>query len=317
LTPAFAILLLIRAQIIDFENVQEKLQYTGMPPPSPPENREYQTMPVDKINNVNIFWELNGNNGDPLILVHGSWGDHQAWDLVTGELSKTFRVITYDRRGHSKSERLQSQGYVDEDIEDLVGLTEHLDLGPAHIAGNSFGASIVLKTAAKHPGIFKSMIAHEAPLIDLLKDKPQAYEILKIVNERIGTVMGLISEGNTEKATEEFMEKIAMGRGSWEKLPEEVQNTFINNAATWFDEINDANAFRIELETLSIFKKPTLLSEGSVSPPFFPLVIDQVMTAIPQARRMTIEGAGHVPQMTHPIQYIDMVRRFCTASDVE
>src|SRR5678815_806669 len=99
-------------------------------------------MPVDIINNVKLFWELTGHSGDPLILVHGSWTDHHNWDLVIDELSKTFRVLTYDRRGHSQSERLPGQGYVEEDIEDLIGLAEHFNLSPAHIAGNSFGAII-------------------------------------------------------------------------------------------------------------------------------------------------------------------------------
>ena len=79
-------------------------------------------MPINKINGVNIFWELTGDKGEPLILVHGSWGDHHNWDLVVGEFSKTFRVLTYDRRGHSQSERLQGQGYVKEDIKTLCEL---------------------------------------------------------------------------------------------------------------------------------------------------------------------------------------------------
>src|ERR1051325_6227873 len=104
-------------------------------------------MPTDKINTIKIFWELTGNKGDALVLVHGSWGDHHNWDIVAGELSKTFRVVTYDRRGHSQSERLTGQGYVTEDVDDLVALIEQFDLAPAHIVGNSFGAAIVLKTA--------------------------------------------------------------------------------------------------------------------------------------------------------------------------
>jgi pimeloyl-ACP methyl ester carboxylesterase len=103
-------------------------------------------MPVDKINNVNIFWKLTGDAGEPLIMVHGSWGDHHNWDSVAPELAKTFRVLTYDRRGHSQSERPVGQGYVEEDLTDLIELIHHLNLSPAHIVGNSYGASIVLKT---------------------------------------------------------------------------------------------------------------------------------------------------------------------------
>jgi pimeloyl-ACP methyl ester carboxylesterase len=268
-------------------------------------------MPIDKINGVKIFWELTGSKGEPLVLVHGSWGDHHSWDIVAGEFAKTFRVLTYDRRGHSQSERLQGQGSVEEDIADLIELINHLNLSPAHIAGNSFGACIVLKTAAKRPDLFRSMIIHEPPLFGLLKDNPHAREALEIVNGRIKTVLDLIVAGNLEKATEEFMEKIAMGAGSWEKLPEMAKNTFIYNALTWYDEMQDPRSLQIALGTLSDFKKPALLSEGSESPPFFPLVIDKLMNAISHAKRITIEGAGHVPHMSHSEKYIELVGNFC------
>ena len=114
-------------------------------------------MPTDKINGVRIFWELTGGTGEPLVFVHGSWGDHHNWDLVTVELAKTFRVVTYDRRGHSKSERPSGKGSMEEDIADLIELITHLNLSTAHIAGNSYGACIVLKTAARRPDLFRSM----------------------------------------------------------------------------------------------------------------------------------------------------------------
>jgi len=268
-------------------------------------------MPTNKINGVKIFWELTATEGEPLVLVHGSWGDHHNWDMVAGELAKTFRVLTYDRRGHSQSERVPGQGSVEEDITDLIELINHLDLSPAHVAGNSFGAGIVLKMAAKRPGLFRSMIIHEPPLLGLLKDTPQAREALQIVNGNMKTVLDLIVAGDLEKATEEFMEKIALGTGAWGKLPEMAKETFIHNSLTWYDEMQDPQSLEIELTTLSDFKKPVLLSEGSESPPFFPLIIDKLMNAIPHAKRITIEGAGHVPHMSHPQKYIELVNDFC------
>ena len=102
-------------------------------------------MPTEKVNGVNIYYELTGAKGDALVLVHGSWGDHHNWDMVVGEFAKTFRVLTYDRRGHSQSERLSGQGLVTEDVDDLIALVEHLEIFPAHIVGNSYGAGIVLQ----------------------------------------------------------------------------------------------------------------------------------------------------------------------------
>ncbi len=123
--------------------------------------------------------------------------------------------------------------------------------------------------------------------------------------------MDLIAAGNIEKATEEFMEKLGMGPGNWQKLPEVAQKTFIYNAPTWYDEMHDPNSLEIDFTTLSDFKKPALFSTGSASPPFFPVIIDKLMTAIPHAKRIIIEGAGHVPHISHPEKYIEIVRNFC------
>jgi len=273
-------------------------------------------MPIDKINNVNIFWKLTGDAGEPLILVHGSWGDHHNWDLVTPKLAKIFRVLTYDRRGHSQSERPIGQGYVEEDITDLIELINHLNLSPAHIVGSSYGASIVLKTAAKRPDLFRSIIIHEPPLFGLLKDDPDANEALQIVNVRMMAVLDLIATGNIEKAAEEFTEKIVMGTGAWEKLPDEVKNTFIYNALTWYDEMHDPQSLQIDITILAAFNKHALLTTGSESPLLFPLVIEKLINALPHVKRITIEGAGHVPQTSHSEKYIELIKQFCLTGDV-
>ena len=157
------------------------------------------------------------------------------------------------------------------------------------------------------------MIIHEPPLFGLLHDNHNAQTALRSVNEKMNVVLGLIAAGNLEKETEEFMEKIAMSPGSWEKLPDIAKKKFIFNAQTWYDEMQDPENLRLNLSTLKDFKKPALLSEGSESPPFFPLVINQIKTAIPHAKRIIIEGAGHVPHMSHPEKYVELVTDFCLA----
>src|SRR5258706_4047751 len=111
-------------------------------------------MPTTIINGVRLFWEHIGDGGASLVLVHGSWGNHHNWDAVVPGLARSFRVLTYDRRGHSQSERPGGQGHVEEDVADLASLIEEVGDGPAHIAGNSFGAAIVLRLAGERPDLF-------------------------------------------------------------------------------------------------------------------------------------------------------------------
>src|SRR5215216_6937419 len=86
-------------------------------------------MPEQRVNGAKLFYELNGS-GDSLVLVHGSWVDHKDWQLVVPHLARSFRVLTYDRRGHSLSERPLGQGSRREDEEDLAALMEAL--APLH-----------------------------------------------------------------------------------------------------------------------------------------------------------------------------------------
>lgn len=271
-------------------------------------------MPKENINGVNLYWELHGSNGEPMVLIHGSWGDHHNWDKVTGELSKTFRVLTYDRRGHSQSERLNQQGNMEEDVADLVALIEYLELAPAHIIGNSGGSAVALKTAAQRPELFRSLVVHEPALFGLLKDVPEAQPFLQEVNNRIAAVVPLIEKGENEEAAKRFVETIAFGPGAWQELAPNVQQTFVYNAPTFLDETKDPDSLNMDIDSLGRFTKPALLTSGTQSPPFFPMVLDQLEKALPNAKRIIFEGAGHVPHLSHPVRHIQVVRDFCLAN---
>jgi pimeloyl-ACP methyl ester carboxylesterase len=154
-------------------------------------------------------------------------------------------------------------------------------------------------------------VVHEPPLFDLLKDAPEAQPYLQAVNSRIEAVTALIKNEEAEQAAKLFVETIAFGPGAWQELPLQVQQTFIHNAPTFLDETKDAENLYIDTNKLSHFNKPTLLTQGTQSPPFFLMVLDLIAKAIPNAQRRTFEGAGHVPHLSHPKEYVEMVKDFC------
>src|SRR5215216_885841 len=121
-------------------------------------------MPTATVNGVRLFYVLTGDAGPPLALVHGGWGDHTAWDPVVPAFAERFRVLAYDRRGHSRSERPPGQDSIEDDVADLAALLEQLGLAPAHLAGFSFGAAIALRLAMTRPDLVRSAAAQEPPL---------------------------------------------------------------------------------------------------------------------------------------------------------
>lgn len=266
-------------------------------------------MQGSSINGVSLYWEAKGD-GEPVILVHGSWGDHNNWAQVVPALSRSLRVVTYDRRGHSASERPPGQGSIDEDVADLAALIEHVFGGPAHVVGNSFGAAISLRLAIRRPELIRSVTAHEPPLFELLEGEADVAPALAIVRGRIAAVARLLQEGDMPAGAQLFVETIAFGPGAWAQLPQPVRDTFIYNAPTWLDEFQEPQSLNLDLERLSAFHGPALLSFGGASPPFFPMVVEHVARALPHAKRHVFPHAGHVPHLSHPQEYIALIDGF-------
>ena len=266
-------------------------------------------MPISRVNGVQLFWEQTGHHGVPLVLVHGSWGDHHNWDGVVPALARTFRVLTYDRRGHSQSERVTTQGSVEEDVADLAALMTSQHLTPAHVVGNSFGALIALKLAVKQPDLFASLTIHEPPLTGLLGNDPA----VSAVQQRIGAVIETLQSGKTELGARQFVETVALGPGMWEKLPPEMRQTFVFNAPTWLDEMNESSAFTLDLAGLTTFTQPALITQGDQGPPFFGAILNKIVEMLPHAQRHTFRGAGHVPHLTHPDDFVTVVASFVSS----
>jgi pimeloyl-ACP methyl ester carboxylesterase len=267
-------------------------------------------MPSDRINGVELYWELSGDRGAPVVLVHGSWGDHHNWDAVVPALARTLRVAAYDRRGHSRSERPPGQGSIDQDVDDLAALVRHVFGGPAHVIGGSFGAAIALRLAAHSPDLIRSLVAHEPPLFGLLDDDPTLQPALAEVRDRIDVVMALLRAGDNEGGARQFVDTIAYGAGAWEQMPQASRDMFVFNAPTWLDELQEPSSLTMQLDRLANFDAPTLLTLGGTSPPFFPLVVKRVAAAIPYARQHVYTDAGHMPHLTHPEEYVQVVKGF-------
>ena len=110
-----------------------------------------------------------------------------------------------------------------------------------------------------------------------------------------------------------FVEDVALGPGAWDQLPPEARETFVANAPTFLDETGDPEALTVDLATLESFDRPTLVSKGSTSPPMFSPIADRVAEAISTCSRHTFTaGAGHVPHMTNPDDYVNIVSSFIT-----
>lgn len=267
-------------------------------------------MATANVNGVRLYYELTGEKGPPLVFVHGSWDCHTTWNRVVPHLAKTFRVLTYDRRGHSNSERRPGSGSIHEDTEDLATLMKDLGLVPAWVAGNSFGASIALRLAGQRPELFRGLIGHEPPLYSLLANDPAFSPLLQEVKQTLHAVVERIDAGDHAGAAERFVEIVALGPSSWAQLPTAVQQMMIENAPTFLEEARDAEQLTFDMEWIRHFSRPALLTLGDQSPPTFRPVVVKLAAALACADIHTFQGAGHIPHASHPDSYVEAILAF-------
>ena len=272
-------------------------------------------MPTATVNGVRLFYTLTGVAGAPLALVHGSWGDHSGWDPVAPALAERFRVLAYDRRGHSQSECPPGQGSAEEDAADLAALLEHLGLAPAHVVGISFGGSIALRLALRRPDLVRSVVAQEPPLFGLLADDPAHGPAMGGVLARIEAVAGRLAAGDAEGGTRQFMETVGLGPAGWEQIPPAARQRLVGNAPTFLDEARDPGAFALDLAALAACPLPVLLTHGDQSFPFYPAIVAKLAAVLPRAETRLFAGAGHVAIRTHPAEYAAAVAAFAEAAD--
>ena len=117
-----------------------------------------------------LHFEVRGS-GPVLLLICGGIYDAAAYAGLAGRLADRYTVVSYDRRGNSRSpldgppepQRVE----VHADDASLL-LAEVSPDAPAFVFGNSSGAQIGLALAERHPEQVRALVAHEPPLLALL-----------------------------------------------------------------------------------------------------------------------------------------------------
>ena len=111
------------------------------------------------VDGVRLAYRLDGDDDSPsIVLVNSLGADLRMWDPQVAALSRRFRVLRYDIRGHGQS------GLSDEEVTierlglDLMDLLDELSIRSVHICGLSLGGMIALWLAVHHPERIKRAV---------------------------------------------------------------------------------------------------------------------------------------------------------------
>ncbi|GAA1966572.1 alpha/beta hydrolase [Amycolatopsis minnesotensis] len=130
-----------------------------------------------EVRGAQLYYEVRGS-GTPLLLVQGGISEAGATDQLATELARQHEVISYDRRGLSRS---TAGGEVPVTMalhaEDAARLLAAVTDRPAHVVGASIGALICLHLAAEHPAKVATVIAHEPPMSRVVHEDTREKEL--------------------------------------------------------------------------------------------------------------------------------------------
>lgn len=93
-------------------------------------------------------------------LVHGGpGGDHTGLKARYGRLSERMQLVYFDHRGQGRSARGDARTYtLDENVEDMEALRQHLGLGPIVSIGTSYGGMVAMAHAARYPAAVSHLV---------------------------------------------------------------------------------------------------------------------------------------------------------------
>jgi pimeloyl-ACP methyl ester carboxylesterase len=237
-----------------------------------------------------IAYDRTGS-GPALILVGGLF-EQRAMDSETAQLAafplmaQHYTVFHYDRRGRGDS--TDSQPYaVEREIEDIAALIDAAGK-PAYLFGISSGAALALEAALALDGKVKKLAMYEPPYND---DADARQGWIRYRKQLEAALAG----GRPGDAVAACMMMFGVPADQIEEMRqypmwlmwEAIEHTIAYDAAVLGEDASTPTRRAAGLTT------PTLVLDGGESYPFMHVTAEALARAIPNARRLTLEGQTH------------------------
>jgi 3-oxoadipate enol-lactonase len=108
-------------------------------------------------NGIEIQYTVEGE-GPWVTMSHSLACNLSMWDAQAKVLSREFKVLRFDTRGHGQSSAPAGPYTLDELADDAKGLLDALEIRRTHWVGLSMGGMIGETFALRYPGIFESLV---------------------------------------------------------------------------------------------------------------------------------------------------------------
>jgi len=273
-------------------------------------------MPLANLNGTRIHYQRIGEGPD-LVLVHGIAANLAFWfPRIAPALAQRRRVTVYDLRGHGLS-AMPPVGYTPADMaEDLGGLMDHLGIERADLVGHSFGGTICLEYAARHPDRVRSLTLADVTVNALQSiDSGQDWAYWKTWREQLESV-GITVPAELPKVTFGLLEELADPRRLAARQKKHPGEFFVpfgrwngarRTARKWLKLLRTTQAWKEmqsggpTLEEIRRIGHPCLLIFGERSR--WLRTCEVLAETLPNADTVIVQGAGHFFPLLKPLVF--------------
>ena len=249
-----------------------------------------------------VYWH--SGVGTPLLLVHGTVGDHLTWTPVLAALERHFSVYAMDRRGRGHSGDAEAYG-LEREWEDLAAVIDAIG-GAVDVVGHSFGGICALE-ATRLTANVRRLILYEPPMPFGQRYWPPEFS---------ARMHALLDAGEREQALLLFF------RDMVKMPPHEI--TAAQALPTWPARVAAVHTIPRELQSLDRYafdpgrfgrmETPTALFLGSESSPAIRTIAETLHAALPNSQLVVLPGQQHVAMRTAPELFVQEVGKFFTAA---
>ena len=249
---------------------------------------------LNRPDNVSLFYSVHGNDGAPLLLTHGFSSTSAMWDGQIVPLSKTYKLILWDMRGHGQSSYppdpdLYSEAHT---VADMAALLDHLcgADSKAIIGGLSLGGYMSLAFHRAHPERVRALLIIDTGpgfKSDAAREKWNAYA--RETGERFDRDgLGQLAETSPERRLVTHRDAMGLARAARGMLTQ-----------------RDASV----IESLPGIRVPALVVVGEEDKSFL-AAAEYMAKKIPGARRVVVPKAGHAVNIDEPEAFLEAVVGF-------
>lgn len=252
---------------------------------------------------MELFYNQYGDDGSPLIILHGLLGAHGNWHTLSRTtFSDVARVYAVDQRNHGRSPHADRMDY-DVMAADVREFIDREGLEGATLLGHSMGGKTAMQTALSYPDVVDRLI-----VVDMAPKKyPARHDhLLKALDRIDPTTYGdrdaidaALAEDVPSRPIRQFLLKNLDYDGeryAWRMNLDAIR--------AHYDNLNAA------LPTDATFEGPSLFIRGGESDYVDEEDLPDIRTRFPAARLVTIDGAGHWIHADSPEPFAEAVLQF-------